>query len=247
MAVVIPFPQTSKWAKRQNPPPTRQRNQASRTREYLTPMKLNASLWRASCQRPCGQPRPLLMMMAYRHGFRASELIALRWDQIDLKAGTLHVARLKHGSPSTHPLRGPELRALRAWKREQGEATPYVFTSLRGGPMTRRTVHHVVAEAAKAAGIGFPVHPHICAMPRATTWQTPARTRGRSSGIWATRIFSTRSAIPNWPPAGSRISGRINANLPIQPRLTCEVAVAHRGRRRSHAECRVTTVPEGQL
>lgn len=38
---------------------------------------------------------------------------------------------------------------------------PYVFTSLRGGPMTRRTVHYVVAEAAKAAGIEFAVHPHM--------------------------------------------------------------------------------------
>ncbi len=104
----------------------------------------------------------LLVMMAYRHGFRASELIALQWDQVALRAGALHVARLKHGSPSTHPLRGPELRALRAWRREQGDdATPYVFKSLRAGPMTRRTVHQVVAEAAKAAGIGFPVHPHM--------------------------------------------------------------------------------------
>jgi type 1 fimbriae regulatory protein FimB/type 1 fimbriae regulatory protein FimE len=248
MAAVIPLPQTSKWAKCGNQPSNRKPNQESRTREHLTSDEVERII--DAARRAGGRLANrdvLLIMMAYRHDFRASELIALRWDQIDLKAGTLHVTRLKHGSPSTHPLRGPELRALRAWKREQGEATPYVFTSLRGGPMTRRTVHHVVAEAAKAAGIGFPVHPHICAMPRATTWQTPARTRGRSSGIWATRIFSTRSAIPNWPPAGSRISGRINANLPIQPRLTCEVAVAHRGRRRSHAECGVTTVPEGQL
>jgi integrase len=69
-----------------------------------------------------------------------------------------------------HPLRGPELRALRAWKREQGYATPYVFTSLSGGPMTRRTVHHVVAQAAKAcAGIEFPVHPDAdgCFVPDA--------------------------------------------------------------------------------
>ena len=101
-------------------------------------------------------------MMAYRHGFRASELIALLWDQIDLKAGTLHVARLKNGLPSTHPLRGPELRALRSWRRAQGAAPPpYVFTSLRGGPMTRRTVHHLLAEAAKASGLEFPVHPHM--------------------------------------------------------------------------------------
>jgi site-specific recombinase XerD len=78
-----------------------------------------------------------------------------------MKAGTLHVARLKHSSPSTHPLRGSEFRALRAWRREQGDAMPYIFTSLRGAPMTRRTVHHVVVEAGKAAGIEFPVHPHM--------------------------------------------------------------------------------------
>ena len=100
-------------------------------------------------------------MMAYRHGLRASELAGLRWDQIDLKAGALHVARRKNGSPSTHPLRGPELRALRSWKRQQDEMTPYVFTSLRGGPLTVRTIHFVVAAAGKAAGIDFPVHPHM--------------------------------------------------------------------------------------
>ena len=150
MAAIIPLHQTSKWAKQQNLPPIRQRNQASRTREYLTSDEVERSI--AAARHAGGRLADrdaLLIMMAYRHGLRASELIALRWDQIDLKAGTLHVARLKRGSPSTHPLRGPELRALRAWKREQGDATPYVFTSLRGGPMTRRTVHHVVAEAAK--------------------------------------------------------------------------------------------------
>lgn len=88
-------------------------------------------------------------------------LTALRWDQLDLKVGRLHVARLKHGDPSTHPLRGPELRAIRAWKRRQADTSPYVFTSLRGGPMTRRTVHYVVAQAAKAAGIHLQVHPHM--------------------------------------------------------------------------------------
>jgi integrase len=162
MAVVITLPQTSKWAKQDNLPPIRQRNQASRTREYLTPDEVERMV--AAARRAGGrlaERDALLIMTAYRHGLRASELIALRWEQIDLKAGVLHVARLKHGSPSTHPLRGPELRALRASKREQGGTMPYVFTSLRGGPMTRRTVHYVVAEAAKAAGIEFPVHPHM--------------------------------------------------------------------------------------
>jgi type 1 fimbriae regulatory protein FimB/type 1 fimbriae regulatory protein FimE len=53
----------------------------------------------------------LLIVMAYRHGLRASELIALRWDQVDLKAGTLHVARLKHGSPNRTAFRA----CLVAW------------------------------------------------------------------------------------------------------------------------------------
>jgi integrase len=103
----------------------------------------------------------LLIMMAYRHGLRASELASMRWDQIDLKGGLLHVIRRKNGSPSTHPLRGPELRALRSWRRQQDQMAPYVFTSLRGGPMTVRTIHYVVAAAGQAAGIKFPVHPHM--------------------------------------------------------------------------------------
>src|SRR5262249_50811569 len=54
-----------------------------------------------------------LLMLAYRHGLRVGELVALRWEQVDLTAGLLHVARLKRGLASTHPLRGSEIRALR--------------------------------------------------------------------------------------------------------------------------------------
>jgi integrase len=162
MAAVIRLDQTLNWAKRPNRPPVRQRNDVSRSREYLTSDEVERMI--LAIRQVGGRMAfrdALLIVMAYRHGLRASELISLRWDQMDLKAGTLHVARLKQGSPSTHPLRGPELRALRAWKREQGDAIPYIFTSLRGAPMTRRTVHHVVAEAGTAAGIDFPVHPHM--------------------------------------------------------------------------------------
>src|SRR5205823_14588710 len=99
MAAVIRLPQTSKWAKRENLPPVRQPNQASRTREYLTPDEVERMI--VAARRIDGrlaERDALLIMMAYRHGLRASELIALRWDQIDLKAGTVHVSRLKHGS-----------------------------------------------------------------------------------------------------------------------------------------------------
>ena len=63
--------------------------------------------------KPSALPNVPLFNFQYRHGLRVSEVISLRWDQVELKAGHLAVVRLKNGVPSTHPLRGPELRALR--------------------------------------------------------------------------------------------------------------------------------------
>jgi integrase len=41
-----------------------------------------------------------LVLLMYRHGLRVSEAIALRWSQVDLKEGQIHVRRLKNGKPS---------------------------------------------------------------------------------------------------------------------------------------------------
>jgi type 1 fimbriae regulatory protein FimB/type 1 fimbriae regulatory protein FimE len=161
MAVVVSLPQTSNWAKREHRPPIKPHKDPL-VRDYVTKDEVEAMV--RSARKTGGRTAErdaLLIMLAYRHGLRASELTGLRWDQVDLKAGLVHVARLKRGDASTHPLRGPELRALRVWKRRQDQDAPYIFTSLRGGPMTRRTVHYVVAQMAKSAGIPFPVHPHM--------------------------------------------------------------------------------------
>ena len=159
-ATVIALPQKPISAKSSNLPPIKQPNKASRVREYLTPAEVEKMI--NAARRVGGRMAArdaLLILEAARHGFRAAELIALRWDQFDFAAGTLHVERVKQGSPSTHYLQGPEIRALKAWRRQQGESA-YVFTALGGKPITTRTVHHVVAEAGKAAGIPFPTHPH---------------------------------------------------------------------------------------
>ena len=54
-----------------------------------------------------------MVLIAYRQCLRASEVCALRWDQVSLDTATLHVVRRKNGTPATHPLTGKELRALR--------------------------------------------------------------------------------------------------------------------------------------
>ena len=77
-----------------------------------------------------------------------------------LEAATMAVSRLKSGTPSVHPLRGPELRDLREIKRDWPDS-PYVFCSERGGPLTARTVRDIVARAGMAAKLPMPVHPHM--------------------------------------------------------------------------------------
>ena len=141
--------------------PRRPKNADVRSREYLTPSEVEKLMAAAGAVERYGHRDATLLLLAYRHGLRVSELVSLRWDQVDLKHGLLHVKRLKNGTPSTHPLRGPELRALRKLQREQTLAGGYAFTSERGGPMTTDNVRKMMQRAGKKARISFPVHPHM--------------------------------------------------------------------------------------
>lgn len=155
-ATVLPFPQAPKTGKL----PRRRRNQEVRSREYLTAEEIEGVMKAAGGAGRHGHRDATLVLLAYRHGLRVSELVGLRWDQVDLKQGLLHVARRKNGTPSTHPLRGPEIRALRRLERDYPE-TQYVFVSERKGPMTPSNVRKMIARAGTAARIPFPVHPHM--------------------------------------------------------------------------------------
>ena len=147
-AEILPFERRTDAALLSNgTSPRRRRVAEPRSREYLTPSEVERLITAARGVGRHGHRDATLILIAYRHGLRVSELIALRRDQLDLKAGTLHVARLKNGRPSVHPVRGPELRALRRLQREY-PPSPYVFVTERGGPMTDRNVHYMVARAA---------------------------------------------------------------------------------------------------
>jgi integrase len=85
----------------------------------------------------------------------------LRWDQIDFAAGTLHVRRVKRGTPATHPIIGDELRALRRLQREQEPSSPFVFTSERGAPFSTSGFARMIERAGQTAGLAFKAHPHM--------------------------------------------------------------------------------------
>ncbi len=141
-------------------PPRRVANASRRSREYLTPTEVEKLLKAAAQVGRHGARDRTLLLLAYRHGLRVSELVTMRWEQIDFKAGLVHVSRLKNGLASTHPLRGPELRALRQLRKDY-PGSPYLFVTEREGPMTPATVRKLIARAGELAALPFPIHPHM--------------------------------------------------------------------------------------
>ena len=102
-----------------------------------------------------------MILVAFRHGLRSSELVDLRWDQIDFSHAVLHVRRAKKGAPVTHPVVGDEMPALRKLQREQDPNSPFMFTSERGSPFTTAGFALMVERAGDAAGLAVKVHPHM--------------------------------------------------------------------------------------
>jgi type 1 fimbriae regulatory protein FimB/type 1 fimbriae regulatory protein FimE len=147
-------------AEKQTVRPGRKPNAALRSREYLTEAEVNRLIAAVKDNRHAHRDATMILT-AFRHGLRVSELTDLRWDQVDFDRATLAVRRLKKGSMSVHPVLGDELRALRRLKREQSPASPFVFTSERGSPFTRDGFSKMIERAGQAAELGFDAHPHM--------------------------------------------------------------------------------------
>jgi type 1 fimbriae regulatory protein FimE len=145
-------------AARRPAPPRKQKRRPS-VRDYLRPDEVEAMVQaaRKTGRHPVRDAAIILMM--FRHGLRTTELVALRWHQVDLKAGYLDVHRAKRGHNAKHPLRGPQLRLLRELQRTYADS-PYVFVSERKAPLSPRSIREIVARVGKVAGLSFVPHPH---------------------------------------------------------------------------------------
>jgi type 1 fimbriae regulatory protein FimB/type 1 fimbriae regulatory protein FimE len=141
--------------------PVRKPNSELRTREYLTEPEVERLLKAAKGNR-WGSRDAAMILIAYRHGLRAAELVDLRWDQIEFgRNAALHVRRVKNGIASTHPLQADEIRALRALMSEGKRNSPFVFVSERDAPFTTAGFARMLGRAGIAAKFTFVVHPHM--------------------------------------------------------------------------------------
>src|SRR5580658_1129633 len=128
--------------------------------EYLTTKQVEQLAKAASKVGRHGYRDAQMIRTAARHGLRASELVNLKRDQVDLDSGNMMVYRLKKGRDMSHPVGGDEMRALRRLYRDYPDSE-YVFCSELKGPLTPSAFQKIVTRAGLKAALPFPVHPHM--------------------------------------------------------------------------------------
>ena len=139
--------------------PTRLANSEYRSREHLTPSEVEKLIEAAKTNRH-GHRDATMLLVAFRHGLRASELCGLEWSQVDFTGATLHVRRVKNGMAATHPIRADEMRALRKLQREAPKS-PFVLVNERGTPFSPDGFNWLVKRAGQKAGLPFQAHAHM--------------------------------------------------------------------------------------
>jgi site-specific recombinase XerD len=132
-----------------------------RLRDFLTRTEVRALLRAARRSPRYGARNHAMILLAYRHGLRASELVELRVADVDLEAATLYCRRRKGSTSSVHPMKADEVRAIERVLRDRASrGTDYVFASERGARLTRNGFWRVVSEAGKRAGLPISVYTH---------------------------------------------------------------------------------------
>ncbi|NJL22825.1 MAG: tyrosine-type recombinase/integrase [Leptolyngbyaceae cyanobacterium SM1_3_5] len=158
---LVQLSKVGKTEKPKRPPPNVRKYSEVRSREHLLSEEVEAM--REAIRKRGGRHAhrdSTLLLLIYRHGLRVEEAANLKWEQIDFATGTIHVRRVKRGTPSTQPIGGEELRSLRRLQREY-PTSPFVFQSSRKGPLANDSIAGIVELAGELADLPFPTHPHM--------------------------------------------------------------------------------------
>ena len=94
-----------------------------------------------------------IVLTAYRHGLRASEIGLLQRNDIDFKQGRVTIQRLKGSLSGVYPMQPDLLKLIRSYLKNRTDASPYLFISNRGVPIDRRTLWYLIQQYGRKAGI----------------------------------------------------------------------------------------------
>ena len=134
-------------------------------RRFLTAKEVQAMM-QAARQGPTGERDYCLILLAFRHGMRISELLDLHYHDLDLHEGRANVRRLKNGFSTIHPLRFDEREAIERWSLvragwKAADKTDALFISRRGTALSRQQAYRIIRSAGENAGTVTHTHPHM--------------------------------------------------------------------------------------
>jgi type 1 fimbriae regulatory protein FimB len=132
-------------------------------RKHLVSAEVEKLMEAAKSSRNAARDRCFLLLL-FRHGLRVSEACGLKLSQVDTESRVLHVTRLKAGLSTTHPLRGDELRLIKAWRAERAQMKPETdafFISERRCPLSRKTAWVMIRNYGRLADLAVDAHPHM--------------------------------------------------------------------------------------
>jgi type 1 fimbriae regulatory protein FimE len=148
-------------------PPRKQHAPQLRERRHLTEPEIEKMINCTRSQGELGLRNAVMVTLMYTHALRVSEIIQLKWDDIDVEALSINIDRLNRGVASKQTLSAGEAGLLFRLRRSSPRDTSYVFCSDKGVPLARRTIHFIVAKAAQDADLDLNVHPHMLRHARA--------------------------------------------------------------------------------
>jgi len=134
-------------------------------RRFLTAKEVQAMM-QAAQHGPTGERDYCLILLAFRHGMRISELLDLHYRDLDLNEGRINVRRLKNGFSTVHPLRFDEREAIERWTQQRANwkaagKSDALFISRRGTPLSRQQAYRIIRAAGEEAGTVTHTHPHM--------------------------------------------------------------------------------------
>ena len=134
-------------------------------RRFLTAKEVQAMM-QAAQHGPTVYWDYCLILLAFRHGMRISELLDLHYRDLDLNEGRINVRRLKNGFSTVHPLRFDEREAIERWTQQRASwkaagKSDALFISRRGTPLSRQQAYRIIRAAGEEAGTVTHTHPHM--------------------------------------------------------------------------------------
>jgi integrase len=141
-------------------PLTRKKNSDYRSREYLTFEEVKRLIQASELRGRHPLRDQALLLLMFRHGLRASEAAALKWDAVMLDNKSIFIQRLKGSDSGNHPLQADEMSALQALRNRYPEGH-YLFANERGAHLTAGAISKIVERCGELAELPMSTHPHM--------------------------------------------------------------------------------------